>query len=188
MSTEHGHAANWRQWLAPFMGTPCIGMELGTWKGESAEWFLEHVCTHERAHFYCVDNFEGSVEHHLAGIDCSVNEKEARDRLVRFFSKAAIWKTTTAKALRFASHVGIECDFIYVDAAHDAQSVLRDAVMAFEILKVGGILIFDDYLWQVMPEAVDCPKISIDAFVSCYGKQIEIISLGEWQACVRKIK
>lgn len=188
MSTEHGHADNWRKWLAHLTGEPCVGLELGTWKGESAEWLLDHVFTHKEARFYCVDTFGGSVEHALAGIDCSNNEKETRDRLVRFYSKAAIWPTTTTKGLYYAHNVGLVFDFIYVDAAHDAQNVLRDAVMAFEVLKVGGTMVFDDYLWQVLPEATDCPKLAIDGFLAAYAKQIEIVSLGGWQVCIRKTK
>lgn len=187
MSTEHGHANNWRQWLADLIGQKCTALELGTWKGESAEWFLDHICTHAESHFYCVDNFEGSVEHHLAGIDCSKNEQETRDRLVRFFSKAAIWKTTTAKGLRFAANAGLIFDFIYVDAAHDAQSVMRDAVMAFEVLAVGGTMILDDYQWQVLPEATECPKLAIDGFLAAYARQIEVVAMG-WQVCIRKTK
>jgi predicted O-methyltransferase YrrM len=188
MSTEHGHAENWRKWLAHLISTPCVGLELGTWKGESAEWFLQHIFNHPQAHFYCVDTFEGSVEHHLAGIDCSKNEQETRDRLVRFFSKAAIWNTTTVDGLYFAHNAKLEFDFIYVDASHDAQNVLRDAVMAFEVLKVGGTMILDDYLWKVLPEPVDCPKPAIDALLECYAKSIEIVSFGGWQVCIRKTK
>jgi predicted O-methyltransferase YrrM len=193
MSNEHGHAENWRKWLAHLMGTPAIGLELGTWKGESAEWLLDHVFTHEKANFYCVDTFEGSVEHHLGGIDCTVNEKETRHRLARFAPKVAIWKKTTNEALRFAWYAkqddkALRFDFIYVDASHDAMNVLRDTVLAFDLLKEGGTLIWDDYEWQVMPEAVDRPKIAITAFLECYAKQLEIVSFGGWQVCIRKIK
>jgi predicted O-methyltransferase YrrM len=182
------HGPDWLKWLGHLIDKPCTGMELGTWKGESAEWFLEHICAADGSRFYCVDNFEGSVEHHLAGIDCSQNADEAKNRLVRFFSKAAIWKTTTVKGLHFARNVGIEFDFIYIDAAHDAQNVLRDSILAFDLLKIGGTLIWDDYLWNVMPEPTDCPKLAIDGFLAAYGKQIEIVSFGGWQCCVRKTR
>ena len=36
-------------------------------------------------------------------------------------------------------------DLIYIDASHYAPDVLSDAVLAFKLLKPGGILIFDDY-------------------------------------------
>ncbi|MCM8831198.1 MAG: class I SAM-dependent methyltransferase [Candidatus Omnitrophica bacterium] len=37
---------------------------------------------------------------------------------------------------------------------HNAPSVLMDAVLCWPLLKNGGILIFDDYLWKInkLPE------------------------------------
>lgn len=52
-------------------------------------------------------------------------------------------------------------DFIYVDGLHLSQDVLYDALLSFDLLKVGGILIFDDYLWfdpQHCSHINDTPK------------------------------
>ena len=38
-------------------------------------------------------------------------------------------------------------DFIYVDGSHQAHDVLCDAILSFKLLRVGGIVCFDDYLW-----------------------------------------
>jgi hypothetical protein len=34
------------------------------------------------------------------------------------------------------------------DGSHRARDVLEDAVLSWPLLKVGGIMLFDDYLWQ----------------------------------------
>jgi len=39
-------------------------------------------------------------------------------------------------------------DFIYIDGDHTAEGVLQDAVLAWRLLKAGGIMAFDDYLWE----------------------------------------
>ena len=39
-------------------------------------------------------------------------------------------------------------DIIYIDGAHDCNSVINDGKNSFKILKKGGILIFDDLLYQ----------------------------------------
>ena len=36
-------------------------------------------------------------------------------------------------------------DLVYVDGGHSAAEVFADAVLALKLLKVGGVLIFDDY-------------------------------------------
>jgi hypothetical protein len=75
---------------------------------------------------------------------------------------------------------------LYVDAAHDAQNVLRDSVLHFEFLKVGGIMIWDDFGWTVMPHEIDRPKMAVEAFLACYARKVEVIGMG-WQVAVRKV-
>jgi predicted O-methyltransferase YrrM len=184
-SSEVGkaHGDNWLKWLGHLKDTPAVGLELGTWKGESAEWMVENIFTHPRSRYFCVDTFEGSDEHRLAGIDCSGIEAEARTRLAKF-ENVTIHRNRSDRFLR-------DCfgrpDFIYVDAAHNAMDVLRDSVLAFDLLKPGGIFLWDDYEWKVYPDPVDCPKLAIDSFLACYARRLEVIGLG-WQMCVRKIE
>ena len=37
-------------------------------------------------------------------------------------------------------------DFIYIDGSHNGEDILSDAIEAFKILKVGGLIFFDDFL------------------------------------------
>ena len=39
---------------------------------------------------------------------------------------------------------------IYIDACHDSQYVMTDAMLSWKVLKVGGYLIFDDYGWNLL--------------------------------------
>jgi len=38
-------------------------------------------------------------------------------------------------------------DIIYIDGDHTAEAAFKDGVNSFPLLKKGGIMIFDDYLW-----------------------------------------
>ena len=186
-STEfaRAHGPKWEKWIGHLRNKPACGIELGTWMGESAEWALDHIFTHDRSCYVCVDTFEGSEEHYLAGIDCSTIEADARKRLSRFHN-VAINKGYSSDILRMLKSSGFgPVDFVYVDAAHDAMNVLRDAVLAFDMLKVGGIMVFDDYEWKVYPDEIDRPKLAVDSFISCYARSLEIIGLG-WQVAVVK--
>jgi predicted O-methyltransferase YrrM len=65
-------------------------------------------------------------------------------------------------------------DFIYIDGSHKAADVLEDAVLSFRLLKVGGLLIFDDYAWNGGgPTEFDNPRRGIDAFYHAYGNQLK---------------
>lgn len=178
---ERAHGDNWRKWLGHLRGKPVVGLELGTWMGESAEWMLANIFTHPASLYVGVDTFEGSEEHHLAGIDCSGIYNDAKERLARFGSRSQLIKSFSHK-----HGWTVPLDFCYIDAAHDAINVLRDSVLHFEYLKVGGIMLWDDYEWAVMPHTIDRPKIAVDAFVECYGRKLEIIGKG-WQLAARKL-
>lgn len=69
-------------------------------------------------------------------------------------------------------------DLVYIDGSHEAPDVLADAVLAFRLLRTGGVMIFDDYLWaEALPGGVDpirCPKPAIDAFLNLYCRKMEL--------------
>ena len=69
-------------------------------------------------------------------------------------------------------------DFIYIDASHEPDDVMSDAVLSFELLKQDGLLIFDDYGWG------DCAK-GIDGFINAYQKKIEVFEKS-YQVFIRK--
>ena len=80
------------------------------------------------------------------------------------------------------------CDMVYIDGNHEPEFALEDAVLSFHKLKVGGILIFDDYGF----DGPDGTSKGIDGFLSGYHKRIQVISTkwthyGLAQVFVRKI-
>lgn len=184
-NVANAHGPNWLQWIGHLAGKPAVGLELGVWKGQFSEWLLDNILTAPTSVLWCVDTFEGSDEHRLAGIDCSALEREARQRLERFGRKAQVFRSRSDHALS-GFLKDDEFDFIYVDAAHDSMNVLRDAVLAFDLLKVGGVMVFDDYEWTSMEQEIDRPKLAIDSFIQCYARRIEILGVG-WQVAVRKV-
>lgn len=187
--TEAGrvHGPNWLKWLSPLRGQNAVGLEVGTFEGDSAEWMLENIFTHGDARYHCVDSFEGSDEHKLLaargqfGHELSQLEAKTRAKLARF-PNAVIHKGFSQAVLRSMPD---RVDFAYVDAGHSSRDVLRDGVLAFELLNVGGTMVFDDYPWAVMPNELDRPKTGIDAFLKAYGKHLRVIARGYQIALVK---
>jgi predicted O-methyltransferase YrrM len=72
-------------------------------------------------------------------------------------------------------------DFCHIDGSHEAEDVIVDAVLCFWMLKVGGITIFDDYLWVVNKEwpLYKTPAMGIDPFLSIYDRRVEVIHRGQ---------
>lgn len=91
-----------------------------------------------------------------------------------------------------------EYDFIYIDGDHTSQAVLLDGILAFPLLKSGGIIIFDDYLWRYNDEHTitsldnislnhpNNPFSGINNFLSIYKDKIKILE-SNWQMIVQKL-
>jgi predicted O-methyltransferase YrrM len=89
-------------------------------------------------------------------------------------------------------------DFIYIDGDHTSKGVFNDAILSFPLLKPGGIIIFDDYLWRYNEEHTitgldninlnhpNNPFSGINKFLSIYDDKIEIIK-SNWQMIIKKI-
>lgn len=70
-------------------------------------------------------------------------------------------------------------DLIYIDGSHEAPDVLSDACLAFTLLRVGGVMIFDDYTWfqgsRTDRDPLKMPKPGVDAFLNLYSRKMSLI-------------
>jgi predicted O-methyltransferase YrrM len=76
-------------------------------------------------------------------------------------------------------------DFIYIDGSHTAKDVLTDACMAWPLLKQGGLMVFDDYLWGDSRDILHRPKLAVDVFTNIFTESLDIVHIGH-QFAVRK--
>ena len=81
-------------------------------------------------------------------------------------------------------------DVAYVDGSHAARDVIGDGVMCWELLRRGGVVVFDDYRWDaVMGDAVPakrCPRMAVDAFLGMFEDELVVLERG-YQVVVQKI-
>ncbi|RIB15460.1 hypothetical protein C2G38_1971667, partial [Gigaspora rosea] len=56
--------------------------------------------------------------------------------------------------------------------------LLTDAVLAWNLLKDGGIMIFDDYEWDRCKEEYNNTKLAINTFIKCNEPEIDVIHKG----------
>lgn len=71
-------------------------------------------------------------------------------------------------------------DFIYIDGDHTENAVFMDATNCFNILKVGGFMLFDDY------EQSDETKRGIDRFLAMYPTNKMTVELKGYQVMIKK--
>ncbi len=143
-------------------------VELGTFYGASLRFMALHAT---QATLVAVDTWLGSPEFFLRKIAPPIDNT----RLYEQFCKN-MWdmreriipvRNTTLNGLSLLLNLEIKPDFVYVDAAHDALSVLADLV-AISSLGTGIRIVGDDYDAHGVQDAVQrykahCPGIKLEA-------------------------
>lgn len=185
----------WRELLTRF--PPSRILEIGSYEGRAA-CFLVQTCAAERPiELHCVDSWAGGVEHDAGAmpqVEQRFDRNIARARAsaahpVDFHKHKALSSDALVKLLAEGRRESF--DLIYIDGSHQAPDVLSDAVLAFMLLRRGGLLIFDDYLWSMegagQQDFYQLPKPAIDAFVNIYQRKISVIGAPLYQLYVRKL-
>ena len=165
----------WTRVLAPYAGRPETHyLEVGVFEGRSAIWMLNNILTHPTSTLTGIDLFPGDLkERYLANLQLS----GAAEKAITIAGRSQ----DELRNLKPDSY-----DIIYIDGGHTADMVLADAVLCWDLLKVGGLLIFDDYRWkrEEYPAEVR-PGVSIESFITAYRNFLELVHL-DYQAIVRK--
>lgn len=167
-------------------------LEIGSYEGRSTVWTVENMME-DGGTIIAIDTWEGGEEHTVIGEPMGTvetnfdhNIKVCSDRFPN--RKILKIKMNSYDAISyFAGRMGRECpvDFVYIDGSHIAKDVLADACMAWPLLKSGGIMVFDDYVWGNPRDILHRPKIAIDSFINIYAEHLEVVSMG-YQIAVKK--
>ena len=107
------------------------------------------------------------------GIDAVHMRAEAN--IKPFSDRARLIKNHSVKALcqlvvEFEDQRGF--DLIYIDAGHFATDVVIESALCWNMLKVGGIMFWDDYKNQGVRNTV---KTGADAFLGCVAGRYETL-------------
>jgi hypothetical protein len=178
--------AVWIEVLRELRSAPASILEIGSWEGRSALFFLNYLPS---CRITCVDTFAGSDEDLVdPKLKAFLPRIEHRfdANLERFKSRVEKIKTTSQAALAILGIAKRRFDLVYVDGSHRAGDVYADAVLSWPLLNKKGLLIFDDYGWPHGRDERDRPKLGIDAFLWNFVNEYAIVSRG-YQVIARKI-
>lgn len=187
---------SWKEKIGGLAGQPNLrALEVGSYEGRSAVWLLENILTAPDSSITCVDTFEMDDEFReilnrmKIAIPQNVNIEEMFDANVLATGvkeKVTKLKGRSAEMLRTLPLDSF--DVIYIDGSHTARNVLRDAVLCWDLMKINGIMIFDDYRWNVFPEDIlKSPGPAIDAFMHCFDGEFVLVK-HDYQVMLRKTK
>jgi len=156
----HGWYAN-AVWIEKLMRANKIQtvVEVGSWLGCSTRHIASLLPSNGK--LYAIDTWEGSVEHFEK--DLGVVDK--LPTLFQQFLSNTIHagltdiivpiRASSVDAVSVIRHFGNHFDLIYIDAAHDTESVYKDLVSYFPfVVDNEGILCGDDWWWESVRIAV----------------------------------
>ena len=174
---------NFRNHLAGIKDLPHLRfLQIGAFTGDASLWMLQNILTSPSSFLYDVDTWKGSDEQVHAEMDF---EDVYNTYLAKtgYKNRQFYRMTSVGFLLRFANG---EFDFIYIDGDHTASAVLDDAVLAWQYLKPGGIMAFDDYTWEhPSKDKYLCPKAAINLFVTIKRRELDLVAVND-QFWIRK--
>lgn len=165
----------WALALEEFTGKPDIQyLEVGVYEGRAVAWALENILTHPTSHVTGIDIFIGElaqgrfdfVPESLELYESNAIAAGGEGRLTTY----ADFSQNILRKLPLNYY-----DIIYIDGGHSGKSVIEDAILAFRLLKVGGVMIFDDYRWFLTAPRLERPGYAIQVFEEFYGDQFELL-------------
>jgi predicted O-methyltransferase YrrM len=167
-------------------------LEVGVFEGRSTCWLLQNHCKTPESSIVAIDSFQGGIEHQGMELGTLRKRFEANIATVESPAQVEIREGFSLPQLAKLIAEGYQrFDFISIDASHQAPDVLGDAILGFELLKPGGVMAFDDYIWSPMRPGTEnpllLPKAAIDAFTTLFSQKIRIIpNLPLYQLYIQK--
>ena len=195
---DHTARPLWTRMIPDIAPRRCL--EIGSYEGASACFLIDALAPRHPIELHCVDTWEGGREHRARGEDMAAVER-------RFDANIATAIAAAGNPVQFRKHKGPASrhlprliseeslsgyfDFVYVDGSHEAADVLFDGVLGFELLSVGGTMVFDDYIWNPgdprTSDPLGRPKPAIDALTGILARKIRIVGSPNLQMVLRRI-
>lgn len=158
-------------------------LEIGSYEGRSSVYMIENLISDDGT-LYCIDTWKGGEEHkndNMAAVEARFNKNI--DIALKKHPSKTVHKMKGNSYDRLAELITAPYlrgtfDFIYIDGSHLAKDVLSDACMCWPLLKHGGVMCFDDYLWGERDQLLRRPKMAVDAFMNIYASEILPVYIG----------
>ena len=186
------YAGNYYYWLSLFdhfnlyKRDTLKVLEIGSWEGLSSFFILHNL---KNATLTCVDTWGGSDEQNASTMETDEvllkTETNFDYNLKMYCNRLTKIKSTSFEYFNIYNYKNYY-DLIYVDGSHHCDDVIIDGVKCFEQLKIGGLMIFDDYFWRFYPNFLDNPASAINCILNTKKNSFKVINVYE-QIIIQKL-
>jgi predicted O-methyltransferase YrrM len=160
-------------------------LQVGVYTGDATEYLLKKFSKFEKFTLYDVDTWVSGDSEEMMTFDFELIYSRYLSRFEIELSDSRLISHRSGSDYFFAVNKA-RFDFIYVDGSHKPKQIILDAIHAFDSLKSGGILAFDDYLGAMELEMHSRPKLALDFFQDLFPGQLEIL-VKNYQIWFKKI-
>ena len=175
------HKSAWDKLITRY--NPQKILEIGAFEGQSICFLIDLIGKNQNLEIYCLDTWAGGQEH--SDYDMPAVEKlfdeNIREAIQSSDQQHKIFKLKGDSSLGLSSLISEGktnyFDMIYIDGSHEAPDVFSDAALSYRLLRNGGLMIFDDYVWGggINADPIMNPKMAIDSFLNCYQRKVQPI-------------
>jgi predicted O-methyltransferase YrrM len=151
-------------------------LEIGSYEGRSTCWLLQNGLD-KSGIIACIDSYSNMSDVEQRFWE-NIKEVIGSTQSVHAFKEKSY--QALGEMIKLKDPYSYTFDFIYIDGDHNPATTLTDACMAWGLLRSGGVMIFDDYLYPHAPT-----KIGIDAFLTGFAGHYDII-VNNYQLAVQK--
>ncbi|CAM8659870.1 Methyltransferase domain containing protein [Oxalobacteraceae bacterium] len=165
-------------------------LEIGSHEGQFASYLIDKLADNNSLEIHCMDkwNFnsgspiEGDQRPNVeARFDYNLKHGAKNKANIKVFKHKGLSDSLLSKMI--ASGMVNYFDFIYVNSADETPAILDTAIMAFKLLKIGGVLGFDEYglksISEIEVSHFDKARADIDIFTNLYKNKIKLICNGD---------
>lgn len=152
------HLDVWNEHIRSFLinlNEPKV-LEIGAFEGRSSLYFLKNFPNLKLSVIDPWDLTDGATD------DTFTRYKK---NIRPFSNRVKIFRNISSEILGKLNNSSFDC--IYIDGDHKSIAVIHDAVLSYNLVKSGGLIIFDDYLGGDGSDKY--PKPAIDFFHKLYA-------------------
>ena len=174
----------WRRVLSPVRKEVLRILEIGSWEGRSAVFFLNFF---RRSTITCIDTFAGGEEHHTNkdwAAELPNIENRFDQNLAPFGCRVEKLKGSSKDGLRWLAEQRRRFDLAYVDGSHTYDDIMADGV--WPLVDPGGVIIWDDYKYGSELFVEQRPQTAIDTFLADHVGSYRQLAAG-YQLIVEKM-
>ena len=174
----------WHDVIAPFADQSAEILELGVFEGRSVIFMLEAL---RQSRVTALDHFvikKGWTS--SQGITLSMDSEQAfRQNIAPYGDRVRTIAAKSWNGLTQLIEEQARFDIIYIDASHTMPDVMADTLLAWRMLKPGGLFMWDDFLLDIWDWHKGPVGPGIAAFMRSFPHAWEVLHAG-WQVIVRK--